>query len=100
IITSGVVYFIISFLAVVVYYVVVFASALFAGSGSGSLLTQTLSVGTSALVLMLLLDGARSRLKKVLDRRLHREKTQIDRTLRLMGQAIEQLVDPLTLARQ
>src|SRR5262249_23681920 len=29
-----------------------------------------------------------------------REKTQIDRTLRLMGQAIEQLVDPPTLARQ
>jgi transcriptional regulator with GAF, ATPase, and Fis domain len=100
IITSGVVYFIISFLAVVVYYAVVFASVLLVGSWSGSLLSQTLSVSTSALVLMLLLDVARSRLKKVLDRRLHREKTQIDRTLRLMGQAIDQLVDPPTLARQ
>jgi len=100
IVSSGVVYFIISFLAVLVYYAVVFAGMFLAGSRSGSPLSQALSVSTTALVLMLLLDLARSRFKKVLDRRLHREKTQIDRTLRRMGQAIEQLVDPPTLARQ
>src|SRR5205823_13460523 len=46
------------------------------------------------------LDLARSRVKKVLDRRFFREKYQLDRTLQRMGQAIEQLVDPPTLAKR
>ena len=49
---------------------------------------------------MVVLDLARGRLKAVLDRHFRREKYQLDRTLQRMSQAIEQLVDPPTLARR
>src|SRR5438093_9136960 len=49
---------------------------------------------------MLILDLVRNLFKKALDRRFYRDKHQLDRTLRRMGQAIEQLVDPPTLARR
>src|SRR5439155_11752283 len=62
--------------------------------------TQTLWVSASFLVLMLLLDVVRNRFKRALDRRFYRDKYQLDRTLRRMGQAIEQLVDPATVARR
>jgi transcriptional regulator with GAF, ATPase, and Fis domain len=100
IIGSGMLYFAISFVAGLGYYAVVFVGMLIAGRHSGSLLSQALSVSTTTLVLLFLLDLVRSRLKKALDRRFYREKHQLDRTLRRMGRAIEQLVDPPTLARQ
>jgi transcriptional regulator with GAF, ATPase, and Fis domain len=104
IIGAGMTYFVVSFLAVAVYYVVVFLGMYIAGSRVGSPLAsplaQALSVSTTALVLMLGLDLVRNRFKKSLDRRFYRAKFQLDRTLQRMGQAIEQLVDPTTLARQ
>ena len=63
-------------------------------------LPQTIWVSTTALVLMVLLNVVRARVKKALDRRFYREKHQLDRTLKRMGEAIEQLVDPPTLARR
>jgi transcriptional regulator with GAF, ATPase, and Fis domain len=104
-ISSGVVYFLISFLAGLVYYGVVFGAMLAANIMGGRgitqpSLTQTVWVIATVLVLMLILDLARSRVKKALDRRFYREKYQLDRTLRRMGEAIEQLVDPPTLARR
>ncbi|HLJ92631.1 MAG TPA: sigma 54-interacting transcriptional regulator [Gemmataceae bacterium] len=99
-ISSGMVYFAISFVAGLGYYAVVFVGMFVAGRHSGSLLSQALSVSTSTLVLLFILDLARSRLKKALDRRFYREKHQLERTLRRMGRAIDQLVDPPTLARQ
>ena len=57
-------------------------------------LAQVLWVSTTALILMLLLNVIRSRFKKALDRRFYREKYQLDHTLKRMGEAIEQLVDP------
>jgi transcriptional regulator with GAF, ATPase, and Fis domain len=98
--SSGLVYFFVSFLAVLVYYAVVFVGMYAMGGHFGSPLSQALSVSTTALMLMFLLDLARRRLKKVLDRRLNREKFLLDRTLQRMGQAIEQLVDRPRLARQ
>jgi transcriptional regulator with GAF, ATPase, and Fis domain len=100
IVSSGMVYFAISFLAGLACYGVVFVGTLIAGRGSGPLLTEALPVSTTVLVLLLILDLVRGRLKKGLDRRFHREKYQLDRTLRRMGQAIEQLVDPPTLAKR
>jgi transcriptional regulator with GAF, ATPase, and Fis domain len=98
--SSGVRYFLISFLAGLVYYAVVFAGAfIFSRVIVGPSLTQALTVSTTALVLMLVLDLARSRLKRALDRRFSRQKVHLDRTLQRMGQAIEQLVDPPTLAQ-
>jgi transcriptional regulator with GAF, ATPase, and Fis domain len=105
IISSGVIYFLISFLAGLVYYGVVFGAMLAANVMGGRgitqpSLTQTVWVVATVLLLMLMLDLARSRVKKALDRRFYREKYQLDRTLRRMGEAIEQLVDPPTLARR
>jgi transcriptional regulator with GAF, ATPase, and Fis domain len=102
IVSSGMVYFVISGLAGLVYYAVVFLGTLVVGQRviSELSLRQAFLVSTTALVLMVVLDLARSRLKRALDRRFYREKHQLDRTLRRMGQAIEQLVDPPTLARR
>src|SRR5262249_53603334 len=66
----------------------------------GPSLREVLTVSTTALILMVVLDLARSRFRKALDRRFYRAKYQLDRTLQRMGQAIEQLVDPPTLAQR
>ena len=57
-------------------------------------------VSSTALLLLTALDLVRGRLKFVLDRHFRREKHQLDRTWQRMSQAIEQLVDPPTLARR
>jgi transcriptional regulator with PAS, ATPase and Fis domain len=99
--TSGMVYFLISFLAGLIYYVVVFVAMVVVGQGgTGPSLGNALAVSTTALVLTLVLELARGRLQKVLDRRFRREKHHLDDTLQQMGQALEQLVDPPTLARR
>jgi transcriptional regulator with GAF, ATPase, and Fis domain len=97
-ISSGVVYFLISFLAGLVYYAVFFIGTLLFQAQPK--LSEALTVSTTALVLMLGLDLARSRLKKVLDRRYFREKSQLDKTLQQLGQAVQQLVDPPALAKR
>lgn len=95
-ISSGMGYFLVSFSAALVYYVLVFLSLLVLGRQ----LPQAVWVSLTALVLAILLDVARTRFKRALDRRFTRNKHQLDHTLRRMGQAIEQLVDPPTLARR
>jgi transcriptional regulator with GAF, ATPase, and Fis domain len=101
IVSSGLGYFLISFAAGVIYFAVVFLGTVVSKQMiAGPSLSQALTVSTTALVLMLVLDLARSRLRKVLDRRFSREKHQLDRTLQHMGRAIEQLVDPPTLAQR
>jgi transcriptional regulator with GAF, ATPase, and Fis domain len=99
IISSGVGYFLISFVAGLVYYGVVFIGALvFTQSIANPKLSAALTVSVTALVLMLALDLARTRFKKALDRRFSRDKSQLDRTLQRMGKAIQQLVNPGALA--
>jgi transcriptional regulator with GAF, ATPase, and Fis domain len=100
--SSGMVYFLISTLSGLLYYGVVFAGLLVVGSqvGEGPPLHQVLIVASAALLLMGALDLARGRLRHALDRHFRREKYQLDRTLQRMSQAIEQLVDPPTLARR
>ena len=98
IITSGAGYFFISFLAGLAYYAIVFIGwFVFNASPNFS---EALIVTSTALVVMVALDLARSRLKKALDRRFSREKSQLDRTLQRLGQAVEQLVDPLAVAQR
>ncbi|MFL5241113.1 MAG: sigma 54-interacting transcriptional regulator [Gemmataceae bacterium] len=101
-ISSGVVYFLFSFLAGLVYYLLVLVGVLLVGSQVIAVpsLSQAIWVSTTALVLMVVLDLVRGRLRKALDHRFRREKYQLDRTLRRMSQAIEQLVDPPTLVRR
>jgi transcriptional regulator with GAF, ATPase, and Fis domain len=100
ILSSGMVYFLISCLAGLIYYVVVFLATLLTGKRAESSFSQAVLLSTTALVVLCLLDLARSRLKRTLDRSLSRQKHQLDRTIRRMGQAIEQLIDPPTLARK
>jgi transcriptional regulator with GAF, ATPase, and Fis domain len=102
IISSGVVYFLISSLVGLVYYGLVFIGVVLMGrhGGDGPSLGQALGAGCAALVLLIVLDLARGRFKVALDRHFRREKYQLDRTLLRMRQAIDQLVDPPTLAKR
>jgi transcriptional regulator with GAF, ATPase, and Fis domain len=101
-ISAGVAYFLVSGTAAAVYYALVFVGTLVLGSrgAAGPSLEQAFWVSGGALVLTVGLDLARSRLLRALDRRFRRDKTQLDRTLQRLGTAIEQLVDPPTLARR
>jgi transcriptional regulator with GAF, ATPase, and Fis domain len=102
IISSGVGYFLISFLAGLLYYGLVFVAMLILGNqvipwpSPG----QALGVCGAALLVLVILDLARGRLRRALDRHFRREKHGLDRTLKRMSQAIEQLVDPPALARR
>ncbi len=100
--SSGVVYFLISSVVGLVYYGLMFGGMVLLGirSSEGPSLGHVLSVSTSALVLLVVLDLLRSRFNAALNHHFRREKHQIDRTLRRMSQAIEQLVDPPTLGRR
>ena len=100
--SSGMVYFLLSFLAGLVYYALAFLALFLVNSRGGEVpsLTQALLVSGTALLLLTALDLVRGRLKSVLDRHFRREKHQLDRTWRRMSEAIEQLVDSPTLARR
>jgi len=100
--SSGFIYFLISTVFGVVYYGLMFVGMFLVGSqvSEWPSLGQALGVGTTALVLMVLLNLARRRIKSVLDRHFRRQKLQLDRTLQRMSQAIAQLVDPSALARR
>ncbi len=102
VLSSGMVYFLVSGFAGLIYYGLVFVGMLVVGSGviMGPSVGQALVVSSTALLLMLGLDTVRGRLKSMLDRHYRREKRQLDGTLQRMSQAIEQLVDPTTLARR
>jgi transcriptional regulator with GAF, ATPase, and Fis domain len=100
--SSGVVYFLLSFVAAMLYYGLVFVGILVLGSAFGDVpsLGQLLAVCGTALLLVVALDLIRTRLKNVLDRHFRKEKHQLDRTLLRMRETLEQLVEPPTLARR
>ena len=101
IINSSVGYFLVSFLAGLMYYGVVFIGTLFYSRFvSSPTLPAALTVSTTALIFVLVLDAARSRVQRALDRRFSRSKSQLDQTLQQMSQAVSQLVDPPVLAQR
>ncbi len=101
IVSSSMAYFLISCLAGLIYYGVLFlGSVLFTQVIASPDLSAALTASTTALLLLLALDLARSRFKKALDRRFSRNKSQLDRTLQQMSQAVAQLVDPPVLAQK
>ncbi len=100
IISSSMGYFAVSFSAALIYYAVVFVGTLMFSQLAGPKLSDAITVSATALVLMLILDVARGRLRKALDRRFSRHKSQLDLTLQRMRQAVEQLVDPPALAQR
>ena len=101
IINSSLGYFLVSFLAGLMYYGVVFIGTLFYSRFvSSPTLPAALTVSTTALIFVLVLDAARRRLQQALERRFSRNKLQIDQTLAQMSQAVSQLVDPPVLAQR
>jgi transcriptional regulator with GAF, ATPase, and Fis domain len=101
IISSSMGYFLVSFLAGLMYYGVVFVGTLFYNPFvTNPTLPAALTVSTTALLFVLLLDLARSRVQRALDRRFSRSKSQLDLTLQQMSQAVSQLVDPAMLAQR
>jgi transcriptional regulator with GAF, ATPase, and Fis domain len=100
-VSSGMGYFLFSFAATLLYYAVAFVGTLFFSQViAGPTVTAALSVSTTALLLLLVLDLARGKVYKVLDRRFSRNKSQLDRTLQQMSQAVAHLVDPPALAQR
>jgi transcriptional regulator with GAF, ATPase, and Fis domain len=94
-------YFVASFLAAALYYAVVFVGTLlFSRYISAPQFSTAVAVSTTVMLLLFLLDQARWRVRKFLDRRFTRQKTQLDLTLQRMGKALEQLVDPPALAQK
>jgi transcriptional regulator with GAF, ATPase, and Fis domain len=100
--SSGATYFLISFLAGLVHYALALIVTLlfYQQFVDGPSLRETLTVGFTVLLLMLVLDIARTRVRKALDRRFYREKSQLELTLQRLGQAVGQLVDPPTVAQR
>ncbi len=98
---SGLVYFCISFMAVLVYYVLVFTGMLVVGQHviPGPSLGQVFWVSATALVLLAAMDLVRGRINRSLEGIYRRDKHQLDRTLHQLSEAIEHLVEPPTLAR-
>lgn len=94
-------YFVASFLAAALYYAVVFVGMLlFNRYVSSPQVSTALTVSTTVLILLFVLDQARWRVRKFLDRRFTKQKTQLDLTLQRMGKALEQLADPPALAQK
>jgi transcriptional regulator with GAF, ATPase, and Fis domain len=103
-INSGVVYFVISFVVGLAYYGIclVFTGMVLLDRHplERPSLGQVLAFSSTMLLVLVTLDLLRGRLTAVLNRHFRREKSQLDRTLQRMSQAIEQLVDPPTLAHR
>lgn len=98
---SGMVYFVVSFLAGLLYYVLIFTAWLIVGSQiiPDPTLGQAFWVSLSALVMLVVLDLVRSRIARTLENHYRRDKHQLDRTLHQLSEAIEHLVEPPTLGR-
>jgi transcriptional regulator with GAF, ATPase, and Fis domain len=84
------------------YSILVFVGTLLIGSHFGpySPLRQAVWVSLTALLLLFVLELLRWRLRKMMDRRLHRDRYQLEKTLRRVSDTVEQGVDPPTLCRR
>ena len=82
-------YFVASFLAAALYYAVVFVGTLLFNRWMASpRFTEAITVSAVVLLLLLVLDQARGRVRKFLDRRFAKQKTQLDRTLAYVAEYV------------
>jgi len=101
VLNRGLVYALLSVMAGLAYYLLIFLGTLLGSQlQPQSPVWQATWVSTISLVLLVLLDLFRWRIRAALDRRLFRAQHQLDRTLQRMSQAVEQLVDPPTLSKR
>jgi transcriptional regulator with GAF, ATPase, and Fis domain len=61
---------------------------------------NAVAAGLTAMLVVVLLGSIRDRFQRALDRRFYRERYQLDKAMRRLGQAVDQLVEPAQLARQ
>ena len=99
IINSSIGYFLVSFLAGLMYYGVVFVGTFSTAASSPPTLPAALTVSTYRAAFRGSPGPGPRRFKTVLDRRF-RNKSQLDQTLQQMSQAVSQLVDPPALAQR
>ena len=101
IINRSMLYFAISLAATAVYCATVGIGAILFSSYLGWVqLSEVLGVAVTAMVLAAVFGLLRDRFLRVLDRRLHHEKRQLDTAMRRMSQAVSNLVDPDALAKR
>jgi transcriptional regulator with GAF, ATPase, and Fis domain len=98
----GLATFVLSALAGLVYTGLLFVVTLTIGTRieSHSPFRQAIFVSMTSWLLLVVMDLVRWRLRTVIYLRLHREKSQLDRTLQRMSQTVGQLLDVPTLCPQ
>jgi transcriptional regulator with GAF, ATPase, and Fis domain len=98
----GVVYFLVSLTAGLVYSALLVAATVIINDSPLVETTEigAVVVGITALVILVIWESARQRFQKVIDRRFFREKSKFDRAMKKMGQAVGNLVDRETLGRR
>jgi len=94
----GLWYFAISFAAMALFCLMVGMWALI--SGSIFIWGNVLVVGLTAMVVLVLMGWAGNRYQMASEVQFHREKFQLDKAMRRLGKAVEQLVEPAQLVQQ
>lgn len=61
---------------------------------------NAVAVGLTAMLIVVVLGWIRDRFQKALDRRFFHEKYQLDKAMRRLSKAVDQLIEPTQLARQ
>jgi transcriptional regulator with GAF, ATPase, and Fis domain len=98
----GVLYFLVSLTAGLVYSALLVAATVVINDSPLVETTEVSAVvvGITALVILVIWEAARQRFQRVIDRRFFREKSKFDQAMKKMGQAVGNLVDRETLGRR
>ena len=99
ILNRGFLYFLVSFTAMAVFCLLL-AGGTFLGRSDGFDWVNVLLVGLTSMVLQVLMGFWGDRIQKSSELRFYREKYQLDKAMRRLGRAVEQLVEPSQLIEQ
>ena len=101
ILQRGRTYLLISFLGSLAYYGALFLLAFLSPQLAGvTSRPEGLLVSTSIILVLLIANTVRSNIQKIVDRRFFREKHQLERTARRIGEAFERLADRASVWKQ
>ena len=102
ILNRGVVYFVVSLAAGLLYTGLIVAGTMALDETLLSRRTPVgaLAAGVTAIVVVVLSEAARRRFQRAIDRRFDREKYKLDQAMRQMSLAVDSLVDRETLAKR
>ncbi len=100
ILSRGMLYYVVSFLATAGYSLIIASSSLFGMYQNMQVPHQGLAVMATITVAVLLAGWFRDQLQQLIDRRFFREKYQLDKALQRMNQAAGNLGDPDVLGER